>query len=142
MFCIILPVAKVPWLFLEVQYMTCEMWHVTCHMSHVTCCGGWTFSQYFSCLALMVCDLWYFEDLEEKDEWLSQWMNGWISDKDVFRRAPATPGLLNKFISNQKCIFCLNVLAISKEIWKIGGGLEVWHYHGECLSSSGLFHLV
>ena len=59
-------------------------------MWHVTCLGGWTFSQNFSSLALTVCDLWYYEDLEEKDDS----MNEWISDKAVYRTAPATPGLL------------------------------------------------
>ena len=44
----------------------CDMWHVTHDMWHVTCYGGWTFSQNFSPLALMVCDLWYLEDWEEK----------------------------------------------------------------------------
>ena len=39
----------------------------------------------------MVCDLWYYEDLEEKDDWL----NKQINDVDVYRTAPATPGLLN-----------------------------------------------
>ena len=42
-----------------------DMWHVTRDMWHVTCCGGWTFSQNFSSLDLTVCDLWYYEDLEE-----------------------------------------------------------------------------
>ena len=53
--------------------------------------GGWTFSQNFSSLALTVCDLWYYEDLEEKDDSLNELMN----DKAVYRTAPATPGLLN-----------------------------------------------
>ena len=38
----------------------------------------------------MVCDLWYYEYLEEKDDL----MNQWISDEAVYRTAPATPGLL------------------------------------------------
>ena len=38
----------------------------------------------------MVCDLWYYEYLEEKDESLNQS----ISDEAVYRTAPATPGLL------------------------------------------------
>ena len=41
-------------------------------------------------LALTVCDLWYYEDLEEKDDLNNEWMN----DEAVYRRAPATPGLL------------------------------------------------
>ena len=49
------------------------MWHVTCDMWHVThdLFGGWTFSQNFSSLALPVCDLWYYEDLEEKADWVT-----------------------------------------------------------------------
>ena len=78
--------------------MTCDMWHVTCDTWHVltrdtchmTCLGGWTFSQNFSSLALTICDLWYYEDLEEKDEL----MNESINYKAVYRTAPATPGLL------------------------------------------------
>ena len=41
---------------------TSDTWHMTFDMWHVTCCRGWTFSQNFSSLALLVCDLWYFED--------------------------------------------------------------------------------
>ena len=59
-------------------HVTCDMWqvthdtwHVTCDTWHVTRLGGWTFSQNFSTLALTVCDLWYYEDLEEKDESLN-----------------------------------------------------------------------
>ena len=37
------------------------------------------------------CDLWYYEDLEEKDDLPNQLMNR----KAVYRTAPATPGLLN-----------------------------------------------
>ena len=71
------------------------MWHVTCNKWHVTCFGRWTFSQNFSSLALTVCDLWYYEDLEEKADWLTHlW-----SDEAVYRKAPATPGLLNTRLS-------------------------------------------
>ena len=52
-------------------HMTCDMLHVTCDTWHVTCCEGWKISQNFSSLALTVCDLWYFKDLEEKDHWLT-----------------------------------------------------------------------
>ena len=56
-------------------HVTCDMWHVTCDVTldtwHETCLGGWTFSQNFSSLALTVCDFWYYEDLEEKDESLN-----------------------------------------------------------------------
>ena len=63
--------------------MICDTWHVTHGV-------GWTFSQIFSCLALMVWDLWCCEYLEEKGESL----NELISDEAVYRTAPATPGLL------------------------------------------------
>ena len=57
-------------------YIYCDMWHVTCDTWHVvTCCRGWTFSQNFSSLALTVCDLWYYEDLEEKADWVTESVN-------------------------------------------------------------------
>ena len=43
-------------------------------MRHVTCCRGWTFSQNFSTLFLTVCVIWYFEDLEEKADSLTEWI--------------------------------------------------------------------
>ena len=55
----------------DMWHMTCDTWHVTHDTWHVKRLGGWTFSQNFSSLALTVCDLWYYEDLEEKDEWLN-----------------------------------------------------------------------
>ena len=70
--------------------VTCDTWRVTYDTWHVTCLGGWTFSQNFSSLALTVCDLWYYEDLEEKADWFSQSVNY----KAVYRTAPATLGLL------------------------------------------------
>ena len=80
-------------------HVTCDMWHVTRARDtwHVTCLRGWTFSQNFSSLARTVCDLWYYEDLEEKDDWLDQWINEKIYDKAVCRMAQATPGLLKTF---------------------------------------------
>ena len=74
----------------DVWHVTCDTWHVTRDMWHVTCCGGWTFSQNFSSLALTVCDLWYYEDLEEKAHSLTHLINY----EAVCRTAPATPGLL------------------------------------------------
>ena len=44
------------------HFVTRDTWHATWNNWHVTCCGGWTFSQSVSSLALLVCDLWYFED--------------------------------------------------------------------------------
>ena len=46
------------------------MWHVTHDMF-----GGWTFSQNFTSQALTSCDLWYYEDLEEKANWLTDLNN-------------------------------------------------------------------
>ena len=74
----------------DTWHVTHDMWHVTCDTWHVTCLGRWTFSQNFSSLALTVCDLWYYEDLEEKDHWLN-YLNNYEA---VYRTAPATPGLL------------------------------------------------
>ena len=70
--------------------MTRDTWHVTRDKWHVTCLWGWTFSQSFSSLALTVCDLWYKEDLEEKDDSVTEWIN----HEAVYRTAPATPCLL------------------------------------------------
>ena len=53
------------------------MWHVTRDTWH-------------SSLAHTVCDLGYYEDLEEKAHSLSDW----LSNEAVCRTAPATPGLL------------------------------------------------
>jgi hypothetical protein len=61
-------------------HITCDMWHVTRDMWHVTrdmwhvtndMLGGGTFSQNFSSLALTFCDLWYYEDMEEKVDLLT-----------------------------------------------------------------------
>ena len=78
-------------------HVTRDMWHVTRDMRHVThdalhvtCLWGWTFSQNFSSLALTVCDLWYYKDLEEK----AHSANEWINHEAVYRTAPATRGLL------------------------------------------------
>ena len=56
-------------------HVTRDTWHMTHDTWHVTRLGGWTFSQNFSSLSLTVCDLWYYEDLEEKDEWINKWIN-------------------------------------------------------------------
>ena len=77
----------------DMWHMTCDTWHVTRDTWHMTCDmfgGGWTFSQNFSSLALTVCDLWYYEYLEERDDLMNQWMNY----EAVYRTARATPGLL------------------------------------------------
>ena len=42
---------------------------------HATRLGGWTFAQNISSLALTVCDLWYYEDLEKKDDLITESIN-------------------------------------------------------------------
>ena len=56
-------------------HMTGDMWQVTCDMWHMTHSVGWKFSQNFSSLALTDWELWCFENMEEKDDWLSQSAN-------------------------------------------------------------------
>ena len=74
--------------------VTCDRWHVTGDRWHMTHGVGWTFSYNFSSLALTVWDLWFFEDLEEKDQWVSDSVN-----KEAVRRtAPATRGLLKTLL--------------------------------------------
>ena len=79
----------------DIWLVTCDMWHITYDTWHATCdmwhVWGWTWYQNFSPLALPVCDLWYYEDLEEKAHLLNQWIN----HEAVYRTAPATPGVLN-----------------------------------------------
>ena len=96
------------------------MWHVTCDMWHVTrdtdtCLGAWAFSQNFSSLAPTVCDLWYFEDLEEKDDSVNESIN----DEGVYRTAPATPGLLT---INKKNMYTQYVLTG----WDMQEGRCLW----------------
>ena len=78
------------------RHVTSDMWHMTPDTWHMTCdmLGRWTCSQNFRPLALTVCNLWYYEDLEEKADLLTDWLNQWINDEAVYRTAPATPGLL------------------------------------------------
>ena len=83
--------------------LTCDTRHVTRDTWHLTCLGGWTFSQNFSSLALTVCDLWYYEDLEEK----AHLPNEWINHEAVYRTAPATRGLL--MIHVQASVAKLNI---------------------------------
>ena len=80
----------------DTWHMTRDMWHVTRDTWHVTRWGGWTFSQNFSSLALTVCVLCYYEDMEKKAHWLNNLVNQSISDEAVYRTAPATPNLLLK----------------------------------------------
>ena len=89
----------------DMWHLTRDTWHATCDTWHVTRLGVWTFSQNFSSLALTVCDLWYYEDLEEKADGLTQWMN----HKAVYRTVPATPGLLI-MLSNISKVFLFILL--------------------------------
>ena len=82
----------------DTWHMTCDTWHVTCDMWHVKCCWGWTFSQKFSFLALTICDLWYYEVLEQKADQLtlSQLVsrnNEWITR--LFVEQPGYTGSVN-----------------------------------------------
>ena len=95
---------------IDTWHVTCDMWHATCDtrpltgdtwhvthdMWHVTFCGGLTFSQNVSSLALKVFDLWYLEDLEKK----ADWPNELINCKGVCKTARATPGLLKLCIKD------------------------------------------
>ena len=79
--------------------MILNLWKNVIHdMWYVTCYGGWTFSKNVSSLALNICDLWYFEDLEEKADWLTDSLN----DEAVCRTAPATQGLLITLIKKNE----------------------------------------
>ena len=88
----------------DMWHVTCDMWHVTCdtwhltydtwhvtrdmwHMTH----DNWhvthdtwhvwvgEHSLKISAPALNVCDLWYYEDMEEKDDSLNELNNQWIT---------------------------------------------------------------
>ena len=72
----------------DMWHVTCDTWHVTCDTWHVirdtwhmTNGVGGTFSQNFSSLALTVCDFWYYEDMEEKADWINELIN----DEAVYR---------------------------------------------------------
>ena len=52
--------------------VTCDTKQVTHDRWHMTHGEGCTFSPNFSSLALTVWDLWCFEDLEEKYEWMTK----------------------------------------------------------------------
>ena len=98
---------------------TCDKWHVTCDTWHVTwdMLGGWTFSQNFSSLALTICYLWYYEDLEEKDDLLTELMNYLIIHEAVYGTGPATPGLVDNFDALYPCM-CVCVYALEHAINK------------------------
>ena len=73
------------------------MWHVTRDTLHVTrdMFGGVKILSKFQLPSSYCLFLWYYEDIEEKADLLNESMNQWIIDEAVYRRAPATLGLLN-----------------------------------------------
>ena len=76
----------------DIWYVTCDMWHMTNDIGHMTHNRLLTFCQSLRSLALTVWELWCFEYLEEKDDWLTESIN----DGGVCKIVPAMPGLLNK----------------------------------------------
>ena len=52
-------------------HLTPDLWCVTCDRWQVTHRGWWTLSQHFRSLALTIWEWRYFEDLEEKDDWVT-----------------------------------------------------------------------
>ena len=52
----------------------CDMWYVTWKVTR----GEHRVKNVVS-LALTVWELWFFEDLEGKDEWINEWLNEWIT---------------------------------------------------------------
>ena len=67
----------------DMGHVTCDRLHMTCntwHMTHEMLVGGKVnILSKFSSLALTVCDLWYYEDLEEKADLLTHWINELIT---------------------------------------------------------------
>ena len=74
----------------RIWHLTCDTGLVTCDMWHLTHGGGWTFSNIFSFSALTVWERECREDSEQKNHWISPWINY----KGVYSTAPATPSLL------------------------------------------------
>ena len=82
----------------------------------------WTFSQNFRSLALTVWELNCSEDLEEKQQWVSDWIN----DNGVDRTAPGSPGLLIIALSLQASYPCLCAEKVS---WKLSRTkATLWKY--------------
>ena len=79
----------------DMWHVTCDTWHITRDTWHMTfdLFGGWTFSQNFSSLALTVCDLWYYEDLEEKADWINCSINQW---RGCLKNSPGYTGSVKK----------------------------------------------
>ena len=88
-----------------------KMWHVRHDMWHMTHSVGWTFSQNFSSLPLSVWDWQCFEYISTNPD-----LPYLLSNKAVCRTAPATPGLLKKYIYDSLCFL------------QLGG----WPFSGTC----------
>ena len=78
--------------------MTIDMWHVTCDTWYVTCRGGGGGVNIFSKFGSLadVCDLWNYEDLEEKAHSFTDWMNYLMNHEAFYRAAQATPSLFTR----------------------------------------------
>ena len=61
------------------RHVTRDMWHVTrrdlWHVTRDMFGGGVNIVSKFQLPSFTVCDLWYYEDLEEKDEWMNELRN-------------------------------------------------------------------
>ena len=71
-------------------------WYVTGDTWQLTYERWWTLCKNIRSLAMMIWDLWCFEDLEEKNNWLNQWIN----DGGVCTKALTTAGQLTIKICN------------------------------------------
>ena len=58
----------------DMWHMTFDMWHMTRVMWNMTCdmFVGVNIPSKSSSLALTVCDLWFYEDLEEMAHWMNE----------------------------------------------------------------------
>ena len=74
----------------DTWHMTRDMWHGICDMWQMV--GG---EYSLKIAAPMVWDGCCLEDCEQKDHSMNYWIIELIMDKGVYRRAPATPDLLN-----------------------------------------------
>ena len=70
--------------------MTGDRWHVTCDMWHMTP-DMWGKVNLLSKFNLPIS---YVFGMKEKKGWVSDWIKESVSDKSVYRTAPASPGLL------------------------------------------------
>ena len=57
--------------FFDMWHVTCDMWHGTHDTWHMTHRGLQALCQKFRSLALTVWELWYFEDIFTKNDWLT-----------------------------------------------------------------------